>query len=313
MKGIKAEVAVWVIVASMFTGLFVVSHVILGATSTNITSQVIVGTAAPQVSAVTLNGSSAITLTANATTSVSVNATITDSNGCSEITGGTTTVLLYRAGVTSSTCLTTPNNLNCYVATAFTATSTCSSGSQNTTTTFGVYYFAQATDASSSFSSDHWTATVMFRTPDNTTGTGDASPQETLNTLLALNVTTSSINYGTLAANSNTGATDQVTTSTNAGNSSTSLQLYAFATLTSGANVIPTSDQSFATSSFNYTNAGSGTPLSGSAVTVTGFLLTAPTTTTSVAQAAFWGAQVPNNQPTGTYTGTNVFQALWHS
>jgi hypothetical protein len=200
--------------------------------------------------------------------------------------------------------------LDCYQATAFTASSTCSGGSQTATTTFALQYFAQATDASSSFPSDSWRATVVFRTPDAATGTAD-SPGVTLNTLTAINITTSSVNYGAITANANTGAIDQVTTTTNAGNSSTSLQLAASATLTSGANVIATSSQGYSTSIFSYP--GTSTALTGSAVTVNGFLLTSPTTTTNVASPVYWGLGVPNGTPTGTYTGTNLFQALFHS
>jgi hypothetical protein len=309
MKIKRVGASALVIAGSLIVGVLLVSQTIFGATSTNLTSQVIVGIAAPTITAVSVNHGSSINLTANTTTNVDVNATIGSSNGCSEITNGTTTILLYRSGVTSSTCATTPNNLNCYTLTAFTASSTCAAGSQNTTTTFAVQYFAQATDASSSFSGQTWFATILFRTPDNTTGTGDSSPGQTLNTLLALNVTTSSINYGTLNANTNTGSTNQTATSTNAGNASTTLQLFALSTLTAGANTIPTSSQGYSTSTFTYP--GTSTALSASAVTVSGFVLTSPTSTTNVAKATFWGLSVPNNQPTGTYAGTNVFQALF--
>ena len=301
-----------IILAAVFVAVFFVTNAIFAATSTNLTSSVVVGIATPVVSGVTLNAGSAITLTPNATTPVSVYATVTDSNGCGEITGGTTTVLLYRSGVTSSTCAGAANNENCYIATAFTASSTCSGGSVTATTTFNVQYFADATDASSSFNGQKWIGTVLFRTPDNTTGTSDSTGQ-TLNSLLAINVTTSSINYGTIQANTNTGSTDQVATTTNAGNNSSSLQLYALSTLTSAPNSIPTSSQGFATSSFNYNNAASSTGLTSSAVTVTGIYLFAPTSTTNVNLPTFWGLSVPNNQPTGTYTGTTVFQALYHS
>jgi hypothetical protein len=215
---------------------FLVIQTIFAATSLN--SSVVVGTSAPQVSSVSVNGGTAITLNANATTNVNVVATVTDANGCTEITPGTTTVLLYRSGIASSTCVTT-NSLNCYVATAFTASSTCSgTGTQNTTTTFPVQYFAQATDGSSSFSGQTWMATVRFTTLDNTTGTADSSGV-VLNTLTAINVTTSSINYGAITANTNTGSTDQLTPVTNVGNSSTSLQVDGSPTLTSGSNTIP--------------------------------------------------------------------------
>lgn len=257
-----------------------------------------------------VNAGSNITLTANATTAVNVNATITDNNGCADIQNGTTTVLLYRSGITSSTCLTTANDLNCYRATNFTASSTCSANAVNTTTTFGVQYFAQATDASSSFSAQNWLATVIFKDQNNGTGTADSPGVEVL-TLTAINVTTSSINYGTVTAGTDTGATNQNATSTNAGNSSTTLQLRASATLTSGANSISTSSQRYSTSSFTY--AGTSTALTDTLVTVSGFFLTAPTSSTNVAQTTFWGLTVAGGTPTGTYTGTNVFGALFQT
>src|SRR5580698_7565614 len=127
-----------VIVAAIvfLSGLVVAGTVV----ATNVTSTVTVGSAAPVISSVNINGTnpSTITLTANATTSINVEATISDNNGCSEITGGTTTILLYRSGVGSSSCFSTASNLNCYQATVFTASSSCSGGTVNTTTTFGV-------------------------------------------------------------------------------------------------------------------------------------------------------------------------------
>jgi Right handed beta helix region len=48
-------------------------------------TKVVVTNSAPQVSAVSLNHGSTITLTADATTSVDINYTITDANGCSDI------------------------------------------------------------------------------------------------------------------------------------------------------------------------------------------------------------------------------------
>lgn len=293
--------------AIFLIGSLIFLHTVFAVT-TNLTSQVIVGNAAPTVSSVVVNAGAPIVLTANATQNVSVTATITDNNGCPDITGGTTTILLYRSGVNSSTCLTAPNDLNCYRATAFTASSTCTTTSVNATTTFAVQYFAQATDSSSSFAAQNWIATVIFKDPANATGSSDATGVE-LNTLTAINVTTSSINYGTVSANTDTGATDQVATTTNAGNSSTTLQLSAVSTLTSGANSIATSSQHYSTSTFTYP--GTSTALTASPVTVTGFLLTAPTSSSNVSQATFWGLSVPGGTATGTYTGTNLFSALF--
>lgn len=133
----------------------------------------------------------------------------------------------------------------------------------------------------------------------------------TLNTLTSINVTPLSINYGTITANTNTSSTNQSTTVANAGNSSTSLQVYSSLILTSGANNIPVGDQGYATSPFTYPTGS--TAMTGSLSTVAGFLLTSPTSTTNVTSTLYWGLMVPNNTATGTYGGTNVFAALFHA
>ena len=277
--------------------------------ASNASTTVVVGNNAPSVTSVVLNGGSAITLTANTTTNVNVTVTISDNNGCSDITSGTTTVMMYRTSFGSSSCMTGANNLYCYLATSFTNSSTCGpSISVNATTTFAVYYFAQATDGSSAFSSSDWTATVVFKDLAQSTGTADSTGRE-LNTLTALDVTTSSINYGTLSASSTTGGVNQVTTSTNAGNSSTTLRLSAIATLTSGANSIATTSQRYSTSSFTF--AGTSTALQQTATDVPGSFLTAPTSTTNVLRPYFWGLEVPAGTATGTYNGTTLFTAVF--
>lgn len=304
--GLVVSLIVLVGVSLLFQGaVFVDVPNVFAATAS---STVVVGNAAPSVTNVTLNNASSIILTANTTTNVSINATISDNNGCGDVTSGTSTILLYRSGITSSTCMTTTSNLSCYLATAFTASSTCTNGSTNTTTTFAVYYFANATDSSSSYSTQNWIATVVFRDANFDTGSSDSSGQELL-TLTALNVTTSSINYGSLSASSTSGAVNQVTTSTNAGNSSTSLQLSTFATLFGPAALASNTTQTYGTSTFTFQ--GTSAFLTLTATNVTGFFLTTPTTTTNVAQPVYWGITIPAGTPTGTYNGVNLFTATF--
>jgi hypothetical protein len=143
------------------------------ALAVNINSQVVVGNAAPTVSAVSLNHGNPITLTSNATTSIDINYTVTDNNGCGDVFyNGNVTSTAYRTAVTSACAA---NNLNCYI-TVSTSTNNCpfatsSQSSANVTTTIFIYYFAQATDASSSFSSDTWTASVSARDQTGATST----------------------------------------------------------------------------------------------------------------------------------------------
>jgi len=292
-----------------FAGAPFPASFVYGAGSTQTASStVIVDNAAPTVTSVVLNANSEIILTANATTAVDVTAIISDNNGSVDITGGTSTILVYRSGVTSSSCLSAQDNLNCYLATVFTASSSCASNQVLTTTTLGIYYFAQPTDSTSTeFSAQNWKATVIFKDASNATGTGD-SPGVELNSLTALNVTTSSINYGTLAADS-TSAVNEVTTSTNAGNTSSTVSLSATATLTKGADSITTSSQHYATATFTY--GGTEQALAEIATHVAGSIMTAPTSTNTVNRAIFWALNVPAGTPTGTFTGVNLFTSVY--
>jgi hypothetical protein len=114
-------------------------------------TKVVVTNSAPQVSAVSLNHGSAITLTANATTSVDVNYTISDNNGCADIDTDLGTSTAMRGGVSSTCALANPtlDDLNCYEFLSRT-TSTCSGNSVDVTDTVALYYFAQSTGNPSS-------------------------------------------------------------------------------------------------------------------------------------------------------------------
>ena len=57
---------------------------------------------APVISAISLNGGSAITLTEGTTTNISVAATVTDNNSCTDIDSVETTV--YRSGISYAGC-----------------------------------------------------------------------------------------------------------------------------------------------------------------------------------------------------------------
>ena len=304
----------------MYLGMFLVAAVFMaaifagfssvwGAASSSVTSQVIVGNAAPTVSAVSLNHGNVITLTPNATTSFDINYTITDNNGCTDVVDAAGTSTAYRHGG-AATCANqapTTSNRSCYVRLTHVTSSCISSITINVTDTVGIYYFADSTgNTSSSFPSDFWAAFASALDLQNATGSATSS-NVNVNVLTAINVTTSSINYSTLAASSTSAL--QNATGTNAGNSTTTLQLYALATLTSAPNSIATSSQHYATSSFTY---GSSEPaLSATPATLSQYCLAIPTSTTSVSQTTFWAVNVPAGTATGTYTGTNVFSPLY--
>ncbi len=258
------------------------------------------------VSNVQINGgSSTITLTSATTTPITITASTTDSAG--GITYATSTFYLTSLG---QGC--TANNFNCYQI----SSSSCSfsgSSSSTVTCTANVWYFAASTGvASSTYSGDSWTAAVTVVDSGANTGTGLTSPVVNVGVLSAVSVSsTASINYGSLAAGSNTSSTNQTSTIQNAGNSSTSLQVYGTA-LTNGASIVATGSQQYATSSFTYGVGSTGTALTDTAVLVPGFVLAAPTTTSAISSIMYWGLQIASGTSAGTYNGVNTLVGLWH-
>jgi len=214
----------------------------------------------PTVLNVVLNGASAITLTPNATTSISVVASTTDPGGPGNIAYAT--AVIYRTSL-GNTCA--ANNANCYRI----PTSSCAfSGSTSTVTcTAGLWYYAQSTgNASSSFPSDSWSAALTVTNNGSAAATGVSTAQN-VNVLTAINVTTSTINYATLPPGSNTGSVNQPVSIQNAGNSSSTIKVSGV-NLTSGGNSIVVGSEHYGTSSFTY--GGTEQSLSVSATTIAG-------------------------------------------
>lgn len=239
--------------------------------SVDFSSVLTVGNAIPIVSSVVLNSGNDIVLTGNATTSILVSAALTDYNGCSEILGGTSTILVFRSGVGSSTCLSSQDNLNCYKVASFSVTSSCQSDiTINATATVDIYYFAQATDASSSFEGENWVANFRITDSNGSSSAPVDSGGVELLTLTAIDRATSSINYGALDASSTTGGVNQELPLNNVGNSSATISVYGTA-LVSGSNFISTSSQHYATSTFYF--GGGESSLSDVATTISGLIL----------------------------------------
>ncbi len=217
----------------------------------------------PSVTSVNLNGGSAITLLPNTTTTIYVNFTVTDASGCSDVfTSGNVTTTIYRSGVLGTCSL---DDLNCYRVT--TSTHNCSGGSTaNGTSTFDVYYFAQATDGTSAFPSQYWEALVEARDGSNNTTTATSTGVD-VNGLLAIELVTSTINYGSLNPTSTMGAVNRLIPIRNVGNSSNTIQVYGSA-LKKGSNSIATSSQHYASSSFVF--GGNEGQISNTATTISG-------------------------------------------
>jgi hypothetical protein len=259
----------------------------------------------PVISTMLFNsGNANIILTPNTTTPITAVASVSDPAGPGNILSATSTI--YRTSFGSS-C--TPNNSNCYQI----PSSNCvfSNNTSTVTCTAGLWYFAQSTgNASSSFPSDSWTSAITVKDGGGYTVTATSSIAN-VNVLTAINLSTSSINYGLLIPNTNTGSTNQAVAVQNVGNSSTTLQISGSAFI-NGGNIIATSSQHYATSNFTFgAFAGSEQQLSDSLTTVPGFILTNPTSTSTVQGNIFWGDSVPSGSPKGIYTATTTFSAVF--
>ena len=291
-----------ILVATVIAGVILFSAYVH---ADDVSTQVIVGNATPSLSSTTFNSGAAITLTENTTTTVYATTTVTDSNGCSEITS--VVADFYRTTITESGCDTAgeADNNNCYSEVTCTAVAgTCTGGSDTSgdyVCSVALQYYADPTDSGSHSATD-WSAT--FEASDGTASSTTDTANAELNALLSLDVT-SSIDFGTLSANSDSGATNETTTVTNTGNVAMDPELSG-TNLTSGGDTILVGNQEYSATAFTY---GAGTDLTGSAVGLD-LSLAQPTSGTAPVQDDIeWGIGVDNGQPTGTYTGTNTIGA----
>jgi hypothetical protein len=268
---------------------------------------VTVGNAVPSVSAVAIVPST-ITLTENATTSVTITATITDGNGCDTVfASGSIVATLYRSGV-GSAC--SANDNNCYRSIALSEVgATCSGGSDTSgdaSGTVALWYHADATDASSTYPTETWVADVKAIDFENASSTASSTAE--LNSLYALNVT-ASISYGTLAANADTGATNQLATTTNTGNYKLDIEFSGTDMTDGGVNTIVAAQQKYSTTSATY--ASLAFTLSTSPASQQVNIVKATASSTPSTQTTYWGIAIPSGKPAGSYTGTNTFTAIY--
>lgn len=174
--------------------------------------------------------------------------------------------------------------------------------SETYTCTFPVVHYAEPTDASSPFPSDNWTCDMI---PSDAGGVGTTgSDTAEMNTLLAIDVT-STIDYGTLSPNTDTGGTNQVITITNTGNRQADPQLSG-TDMSKGGDTIAVNQQKYAELPFTYSSGG--TSLSSTPTTLD-IDLYKQSTTTVITDTVYWGLGVPNGTAQGSYTGTNTITA----
>jgi hypothetical protein len=274
-----------------------------GMTAINLTTLFTAGSnSLPVASGVNIeNSASSFTLTENTTTELDCVGTVTDANGFADITS--VQADFYRTSIGTGG----GGDANNYYQSVGDSECVPSGGSGNSETytcTFNIEYYADPTDSGSPNSSDDWTCLM---TPSDTVGSGTTdSDTIEINSLTALDVT-SSISYGNLDPNTDTGLTNQVTTITNTGNRDMDPELHG-KNLTNGPDLIHVSNQRYSDTAFTYPTGS--TALLGIQNPATINLTLPQRTGTVVTDDLFWGIGVPDGTPVGTYTGTNTFTAV---
>lgn len=254
----------------------------------------------PVASAVAIDsGAVSVTLTENTTKNVVCAGTVTDNDGYADISS--VLAYLFRTSVGTTTG-NDDNNKYLLVGDSQCIPSSGAGLSETYTCTFAVQYYADPTDAGSPNSSDNWTCEMW---PSDSVATGTVAIDTTeMSSLLALDVT-ASIAYGSVNANTDTGATNQTTTLTNTGNRDMDPELSGVNMTDGGVNSIVVGQQKYADTAFTYSSGGVALTTTPTALNVT-----LPQRTSGViTDTVEWGLGVPNGTPNASYTGTNTFTA----
>lgn len=306
--------------AILATAILVSVGIVVADTST---TSVTVGNSNPTVTAVSMNYGNNVTLVENSFVHATGTMTVTDANGCSTISS----VQAKFAFATSVADMWGANcnydaNI-CYRAHSCTATTTgnsCTGGADTSAEydcKFEIWYPARPTDGSSpGLTSASWflsaTATDSGAGTGHATNTGQTIEVNTLN---ALNVT-GSIAFGTVSANSNTGASNQTVTHTNTGNTaldnaiSGDVMCTDYPTCAGGAQgVMQPTQQKFDLIDQTYASLTNTLAATTSPATIEVVLATSTATTSAVTDLSYWGIAIPAGQTTGAYTGQNTVTA----
>jgi hypothetical protein len=169
-----------------------------------------------------------------------------------------------------------------------------------------MYYFADPTDALSAYSTEGWTADIFVADQSYDVATDTAAVRD-LYTLRALGVL-EEIDYGTLNVGSTTESYNATTTIVNTGNDGIDIEVSG-TDMNAGISSIDVGLQRFATSTFTYSACAICQALTGTS-TAYEVDLPKPTSTTTVADALYWGLEVPTDTYGVAHTGQNTFIAV---
>lgn len=184
------------------------------------------------------------------------------------------------------------------------------SASANYTCIANIYYHADPTDSAVQYSSQNWLATVSAKNATGLTGTGTLSTGVEINSLVAIGVTTPSLDYGNLLVGQSNDPLNKVITTVPTGNVplNQSHQGEGVGMCTNfsvspnciGGASIAHSYQKYSLSSS--TSYSSGTSLTSSPVLVP-INIPKATNTNPTGKDTWWGISIPQGSTTGEYDG----------
>lgn len=289
------------------TGMYQASQVMFSISNT-----------APVVSAVTINGGSAINLTENTTTSLTLTATVTDNNSCYGSELSSIYAYAYRSGITYSGCDTAgeANTNFCYPEITCTVVGGSCTGNTDATAdytcTTNLQYYADPTDTGTLYPTETWKSSFKATDNNSATGTTEVSTGVELNSLTAFSVT-SAINFGNLGIGQSNDPLDKIITTTPTGNvgldqevSGATNMCTNYPTCTGGTPIGVAYQKYSLTTATAY---ASGTALSASPVETE---LNVPKVVngTPTTKNTWWGILIPNGTALGTYSGANTITGV---
>ena len=299
------------VVVSIIVSIFLVGLVLSDTAST----QTNIGNAVPVASSVSVAAgnlvSGDVALVANTTRQINVTATVTDNNGCTEISSVNAT--FFRTNITGGLGA-ADNNRRHYSADCTVQSGTCT-GEGDLAATYdcamNFTWYADATDSGSHFAATNWTINVI---PHDSSGAGtSASNIYDVRTLTAFTLRKSGINFGALSLGLNTTTTNQNITIENHGNEPIDISLTGYAS-SSGDNLsmnctlgtIPIHYLEYSASAFTY---GAGVDLTNTSTELDFDLFRGNESVVRPQKLSYFGFGIPTNGVAGSCSGNLVIVA----
>lgn len=268
---------------------------------------------APSVTNVTLNSGADINLNLRLATEVEVAATstsITDNNGCADISSATSTI--YLGTVTNGhNC--SADDSDCYqIASGNCTISGCDGDNDSqvtyTCTTTFAFYAISTDDDHVAASTTGWMARITV-TDDDSAFSSDsfiATSVDVVSTA-GVDVYEAAISYGNVQAGSDTGQNNSTTTVINYGNTPIDTDVSGTDMDDGGTNYIDENRQEYSLTIFDY---DAGSDLSSTTPATVNVVIPRPTSQATTSDDIYWGIGILVGTPSGDYSGVNTLAVV---